>query len=172
MTVLEYLNQNHCTYRVTDHKTAYTADQLAKAEHITPKKVAKPVILRIDSKYYVCVLAANRKIDLYEIQKHFKAQNVRLASEHEMEFIFGDAELGAEPPIGSMYHLETLMDKKLAKDKEIVFQAGSHQQAIWMTMDEYKHLTNPVIFSFSYPEVYDEIESMPFDPFYYDPYGV
>ena len=70
-----------------------------------------------------------------------------------------------------MYQLETLMDKKLAKDKEIVFQAGSHEQAIWMTMDEYKHLTDPIIFSFSYPEVYDEIESMPFDPFYYDPYG-
>jgi Ala-tRNA(Pro) deacylase len=170
MTVMEYLKKNHCSYRVTEHKSAYTAEQLASAEHVTPKKVAKPVVLRADGTYYVCVLPADRKIDLYRIQKHLEAKNVRLASEHEMEYIFGDAELGAEPPIGAMYELQTFMDKKLAKDKEIVFQAGTHEQAVWMSMDEYKKLTNPTIFSFSYPESYDEIESMPFDPFYYDPY--
>jgi len=64
------------------------------------------------------------------------------------------------------------MDKKLAKDVEIVFQAGSHEQAIWMNMKEYKKLAKPEIFAFSYPEALDEAESMPFDPFFYDPYNV
>ena len=98
-------------------------------------------------------------------------QNIRLASEHEMEYLFGDSELGAEPPLGNLYGLPTLMDKKLAKDKQIVFQAGSHEQAVWMSMSEYKRLTKPAILAFSYPEVMDEIESMPFDPFFYDPYN-
>ena len=56
--------------------------------------------------------------------------------------------------------------------KEIVFQAGSHQQAVWMSMTEYRKLTNPTIGTFSYPASFDEIESMPFDPFFYDPYGM
>lgn len=172
MTVMEYLNRNHCTYRVTEHKSAFTAEQLASAEHVSSKKVAKPVVLRADAKFYICVLPADRKIDLYEVQKRLQAKNVRLASEHEMEFIFGDVELGAEPPIGAMYELPTLMDKHLSKDKEIVFQAGTHEQAVWMSMQDYRKLTNPTIFSFSYPGAYDEIESMPFDPFYYDPYGI
>jgi Ala-tRNA(Pro) deacylase len=172
MTVLEYLRAEHCSYRVTEHKPVYTAEQLATAEHISPHNVAKPVIVRADGRYYLCVLPADRRIDIYAVQKHLKAKNVRLASEHEMEYIFGDSELGAEPPFGNLYDLPTLMDKSLAKDKEIVFQAGNHEQAVWISMEEYKKLACPDIFRFSYPAALDEIESMPFDPFYYDPYGL
>ena len=172
MTVLEYLKAEHCSYRVTEHNPVYTAEQLATVEHIPARKVAKPVIVRADGRYYVCVLPADRRIDLYAVQKHLKADNVRLASEHEMEYLFGDSELGAEAPFGNLYDLPTLMDKTLAKDKEIVFQAGTHEQAVWITMKDYKKLANPHIFAFSYPADLDEIESMPFDPFFYDPYGI
>jgi Ala-tRNA(Pro) deacylase len=172
MTVTEYLTNQHCSYRVTEHKPVYTAEQLATAEHVLPRQVAKPVIIRADAKYYLCVLPADRKIDLYAIQKHLKAKNVYLASEREMQHLFDDSELGAEAPIGSMYDLPTLMDKKLAKDEEIVFQAGSHEQAVWLKMDDYLKLTTPDVFAFSYPGVLYESESMPFDPFYYDPYGI
>ena len=172
MTVLEYLKDQHCSYRITEHKPVYTAEQLATVEHVAPRKVAKPVVIRTDGRYCLCVLPADRKIDLYAVQKHLKAKNVRLASEHEMEYLFGDSELGAEPPLGNLYDLPTLMDKNLARDKQIVFQAGSHDRSVWMSMKEYKRLTNPEIFSFSYPEAMDEIESMSFDPFFYDPYGM
>ena len=150
---------------------SYTASQLATVEHVPGRKVAKPVVVRADEKFYVCVLPADRKIDLFALQKYLKAKNVRLASEPEMKTLFADAELGAEPPFGNLYDLPTLMDKKLAKDKEIVFQAGTHQQAVWMSMRQYKKLANPMICTFSYPAAFDEIESMPFDPFFYDPYG-
>lgn len=171
MTVLQYLNEKHCHYRVTEHEPVYTAGQLATVEQVAPEKVAKPVVVRADGRYYLCVLPASRRVDLYAVQKHLDATNVRLASEHEMETLFVDSELGAEPPFGNLYHLPTLMDKKLAKDRKIVFQAGSHKQAIWMSMSEYKRMTNPTVFAFTYPEAIDEIESMPLDPFYYDPYN-
>ena len=172
MTVLEYLKSKHCTYRVTEHKPVYTAGQLATVEHVSARHVAKPVIVRADGRYYVCVLPADRRIDIYAVQRHLKARNVRLASEHEMEYLFGDSEVGAEPPFGNLYDLPTLMDKTLTRDKEIVFQAGSHEQSIWISMEEYKKLVRPDIFKFSYPDAMDEIESMPFDPFFYDPYGL
>ncbi len=172
MTVLEFLDEKKCHYRVTEHKPVYTADQLAAVEHVPPRKVAKPVVVRADGQYYLCVLPADRRIDLYAVQKHLVAKNVRLASEYEMENLFGDSELGAEPPLGNLYNLPTLMDKKLAKDKRIVFQAGSHDHAIWMSMSEYRRLTNPAVLAFSYPEVMDDIESMPFDPYFYDPYNL
>ena len=172
MTLLEYLNENHCAYKVTEHKPVYTAEQLASVEHVPGRQVAKPVAVRADGRFYLCVLPADRRLDLYALQKHLKAKNVRLANEREMEHLFTDTELGAEPPLGNLYNLPTLMDKKLAKDKEIVFQASSHQQAVWMSMKEYRKLANPTIGIFSYPASFDEIESMPFDPFFYDPYGL
>ena len=172
MTLLEYLNRQHCDYKVTEHKPVYTADQLATVEHISGREVAKPVVVRADGNFYLCVLPADRKLDLYALQKHLKAKNARLANEHEMESLFVDTELGAEPPLGNLYNLPTLMDKSLNKDKQIVFLAGSHERSVWMSMKEYRKLANPVIGSFTYPAAFDEIESMPFDPFFYDPYGL
>lgn len=168
--ILEYLKNQHSNFRVSEHKPAYTAEQLATTEHISPREVAKPVVVRADAKFYICVLPADRRIDLYAVQKHLGVQNLRLASEHEMESLFEDSELGAEPPFGNLYNLPTLVDKKLTKDKQIVFQAGTHEQAIRMKLKDYIKLTNPDIFSFSYPEALREIESMPFDPFYEGPY--
>ena len=69
-----------------------------------------------------------------------------------------------------MYNLPTLMDRSLAKDKEIVFQAGTHEQAVWMPMAEYKRLAQPQVLKFSYPGALDEVDSMPLDPFFYDPF--
>ena len=172
MTVLEYLDEQRCSYKVTEHNPVFTAEQLASAEHVPGRQVAKPVVICADARFYLCVLPADRRIDLYALQKHLKAKNVRLANEPEMQRLFADTELGAEPPLGNLYNLPTLMDKKLAKDKEIVFQAGTHKQAVWMSMKQYKKLANPTIGSFSYPASFDEIESMPFDPFFYDPYGL
>ena len=172
MTVIEFLNEQHCPYRVTEHKPVYTAEQLATIEHVASRNVAKPVVIRADGHYYLCVLSADRKIDLYALQSQLHAKNVRLASEYEMKNLFGDSELGAEPPFGNLYDLPTLMDKHLAKDKEIVFQGGSHEQSVWISTKAYKKLANPTICSLSYPAAYDEIESMPFDPFFYDPYSI
>ena len=41
-----------------------------------------------------------------------------------------------------------------------------------MSMSEYRRMTNPAVLAFSYPEVMDDIESMPFDPYFYDPYSL
>lgn len=172
MTLTEYLNDQKCVYKVTEHKPVYTAEQLASVEHIPGRQVAKPVVVKADNRFFLCVLPADRRIDLYALQKHLKSKDVCLASEPEMQRLFTDTEVGAEPPLGNLYNLPTLMDKKLARDKEIIFQAGNHEQAVWMPMKEYRKLANPVIASFSYPASFDEIESMPFDPFFYDPYGL
>jgi Ala-tRNA(Pro) deacylase len=172
MTLTEYLDEQKCDYKMTQHKPVYTAEQLASAEHVPGRQVAKPVVIRADEQFYLCVLPADRRIDLYALQKHLKCKNVRLANEEEMQRLFADSEIGAEPPLGNRYNLPTLMDKKLAKDKEILFQAGSHDQAVWMSMKQYRRLADPVVASFSYPASFDEIESMPFDPFFYDPYGL
>lgn len=172
MSVLEYLNENHLKYRVSEHKPVYTADQLATVENVSPRQVAKSVVVKVQGRYVVCVLPADRKIDIYALQKHFDADSVELAGEKELEHLFADSEIGAEPPFGNLYNLPTLMDKTLAKDKEIVFLGGKHDQSVWLSMKDYRRLVKPEIASFSYSASLDEIESMPFDPFFYDPYGL
>ena len=89
-------------------------------------------------------------VDLDALKRQLGAQQITLAEESEMATLFPDCSIGAEPPFGNLYGLLTLMDKSLEMDEYIMFQSGSHEQAIRMEMDEYKKLVSPRILSFSY----------------------
>ncbi len=150
MRVIELLDKSEVRYEVTEHPPAFTAQQVAAAEHEPGKYVAKPVIVKADGKYMMCVLSACNKIDLGTLKSQLGAKSVELAQEKEIGKIFDDCELGAEPPFGNLYDLPTIMDKVLEKDDHITFQAGTHEKAIRMSMDDYKKLVEPNVLEFSY----------------------
>ncbi len=123
---------------------------MAAVEHEPGKSVAKPVIVKADGKFVMCVLAASCKIDLQTLKKQLGSKKAQLAAEDEIAQIFDDCEIGAEPPFGSLYDLQTIMDKALEADDHILFQAGTHQKAIRMAMADYIRLVKPKIMEFSY----------------------
>jgi len=57
-------------------------------------------------------------------------KSVRPAAEQEFSSLFPDCELGAMPPFGSLYNLAVYVDESLAADDAIVFNAGTHRDAI------------------------------------------
>ena len=150
MRVIEFLDESAIPYDLTDHVPTFTAQQMAAAEHEPGRYVAKPVIVKADGKYMMCVLAACYKIDLGALKSRLGVKSVSLALEMEIGEIFDDCELGAEPPFGNLYDLPVIMDKALEKDDHIIFQAGTHQQAIRMSMDDYRKLVKPKVLDFSY----------------------
>jgi len=150
MRVIELLDKSAVNYELTEHPPAFTAQQVAAAEHEPGKYVAKPVIVKADGKYIMCVLPACCKIDFDALKKQFGAKEVKLAQEKEIGGIFEDCDLGAEPPFGNLYDLQTVMDKALEKDDHIIFQAGTHEKAIRMNMDDYRKLVEPKVLEFSY----------------------
>jgi Ala-tRNA(Pro) deacylase len=150
MRVTEFLDKSAVTYEVTEHQPAFSAQTMAAEEHEPGKYVAKPVIVKADNKYVMCVLSACHKIDLPALKSQLGAKSVELAKEKEMGKIFDDCELGAEPPFGNLYDLPTVMDKALESDDHITFQAGTHEKAIRMSMDDYRKLVAPKVLGFSY----------------------
>ncbi len=150
MQVIEFLNKSGVPYEVTEHEPAFSAQSIAAAEHEPGRYVAKPVIVKADGKHVMCVLSACYKIDLRTLKKQLGAKKVELAEENEIGELFGDCELGAEPPFGNLYDLPTIMDKALEADDHIMFQAGTHEKAIRMTMDDYRKLVAPQVLEFSY----------------------
>jgi Ala-tRNA(Pro) deacylase len=150
MRVIELLDKSAVRYEVSEHPPAFTAQQMAAAEHEPGKYVAKPVIIKADGKYMMCVLSACYKIDLSALKGQLGAESVELAEEKEIGKIFDDCELGAEPPFGNLYDLPTVMDKAIEKDDHITFQAGTHEKAIRMSMDDYRKLVEPKVLEFSY----------------------
>ena len=150
MRGIEFLDKSAVPYEVTEHQPAFTAQSMAAAEHEPGKYVAKPVIIKADGKYMMCVLPAPHKIDLRALKSQLGAKSVELVAENDIGKIFPDCELGAEPPFGNLYDLPTIIDKDLEKDDHIMFQAGAHEKAIRMSMDDYRKLVAPKVLEFSY----------------------
>jgi Ala-tRNA(Pro) deacylase len=150
MRVTEFLDKSAVPYEVSQHPPAFTAQQMASVEHEPGQYVAKPVIIKADGEYLMCVLSACYKIDLGALKDQLGARSVELAEEKEIGKIFADCELGAEPPFGNLYDLPTLMDEALDADDHITFQAGTHDKAIRMSMDDYQRLVKPKVLEFSY----------------------
>lgn len=150
MKVLEYLDSQGVRYETSQHRPTFTAQQMAAEEHVPGMEVAKPVVVRVDGKPYLCVLPACCKIDLEALKSDLHAGEITLANEEEMAGLFDDCLLGAEPPFGHLYGMETLVDSSLERQPKMVFQAGTHELAVHMATRDFNKLEKPRVLSFCY----------------------
>jgi len=150
MRVADYLAENGIEFETSEHRSVFTAQEMAAEEHVPGMQVAKPVVIKADRQFYMCVLPACHKIDLDALRGQLGAKNIELADEKELAQIFGDCALGAEPPLGNLYDLPTIMDESMEDDYQITFQAGEHEKAITMSMADYKALVQPKVLAFGY----------------------
>lgn len=140
--VRKYLISHGVGYELEQHPLAYTAQEVAAAEHVPGRKFAKPVIVNADGKLIMTVLPANRLLDLEKVKATLGCEDVRLAREEEFAPIFDDCERGAEPPFGNLYGLPTIVDADLTTE-EMIFNAGSHTETMKIPTIEYLGLVHP-----------------------------
>lgn len=145
MNVQSYLDQLGISYRVSHHPIAYTAQDLAALEHVSGKNVIKPVVVKADGRFVLCALPACRKVDMEELKQQLDAQNIELAEEDRLLELFPGCELGAEPPIGRLFDMPTIMDGSLMNDDRVTFQAGTHSDAITMSLADYRRAAMPEV---------------------------
>jgi Ala-tRNA(Pro) deacylase len=88
------------------------------------------------------VLPADHHIDLEKVEKAI-GKAVLLDNEQEFKSLFSDCAVGAMPPFGNLYGLPTYVDKSLAEQDYIVFEAGTHTDAIKMAYGDYEKIVKP-----------------------------
>ncbi len=145
----EFLDQNHIEYTQTTHSLAYTAREVAAAEHIPAHEVAKTVVFLCEQGYGLAVLTADRVVDLEELRMNLGVARLRLATEAELSELFPGCELGAMPPFGNLWGLPVYVDDALAGEDRIAFNAGSHREVIHMKYRDFERLVNPLVLRFS-----------------------
>ncbi len=118
---------------------------MANAEHVSGYLVAKPVVVKGAAGYTMCVVAAPKRVDLQRVADVLHEPSVRMASESEMTGLFPDCEIGAEPPVGVLFGLNTVMDTQLTQDEYLVMQAGTHTEAVKMRREDWERLCTPVV---------------------------
>jgi Ala-tRNA(Pro) deacylase len=153
MSVLEklkaYLDEKEVKYSTITHPQAYTAQGLAQAMHVPGREFAKSVLIKIDGKCALAVLPAVLNIDFNKIKHALGTDNVELANEDDIERCFPGCELGAMPPLGNLYDLPVFVARDLRDDEEIIFNAGSHVEAIRMNYADFEKLVQPVVCEFT-----------------------
>jgi Ala-tRNA(Pro) deacylase len=142
------LEEGKIHYTLLTHSPTFTAQEDAAALHVPGQELAKTVVLNGAKGIYVAVLPATHRIDLKKM-KEVAGESVRLASEGEVGKLFPDCELGAMPPFGELYGIPVFVDASLAADEEIVFNAGTHQEAIRMAYADFERLVRPKVSSFA-----------------------
>lgn len=157
MTILrrlkDYLDEQKVRYRVLTHQEVYSAPEIAQALHVPGKELAKVVMVKVGERFVMTVLPANWKVDLRRLKEVFGASHVRLATEEEFQGLFPDCQVGTMPPFGNLYGLEVYVDQSLTQDEAIVFQAGTHVDAVKLRYQDFANLVRPTVVEFHAPRV-------------------
>ena len=146
----EFLDSHEIKYLVMSHSLAYTAQGVAALAHVSGKKLAKTVIVKIDGILAMAVIPASSHVDLDRLRGLTGALIVELATEREFKDAFPDCETGAMPPFGNLYDMPVYADANLAENEEITFSAGTHRELVRMNWADMRRLVNPTVDKLTY----------------------
>ncbi len=142
--LIDCLKENNVHYEVLQHAEAVTAQRIAQAEHVKGRHQAKVVMVRSGDQHLMMVLPADHRIDLEKLEK-ITGNAVSLEQEQDFKSLFPESATGAMPPFGNLYGLTTYVDRHLAEQDYIVFEAGTHTDAIKMSYGDYEKIVQPKV---------------------------
>ena len=140
ITVQEYLQDQDIEFDVLHHDKTRTSLETASVSHISGNCIAKSVILEDESGYVMVVVPASHQLDMSRVHEQMSRPLI-LATENELPRLFTDCDLGAIPPIGDAYDMETLIDDSLAEQTDIYFEAGDHEMLVHVDSENFSYMT-------------------------------
>jgi Ala-tRNA(Pro) deacylase len=149
----EFLDSHQIKYLVISHSVGYTAQGIAALVHLSGKKLAKTVIVKIDGVLAMAVVPASMHVDLDLLRTAAGAGAVEVATEEEFKDAFPDCETGAMPPFGNLYDMPVYADASLAENEEITFNAGTHRELMRMGWRDLARLVDPQIVNLTHRAV-------------------
>ena len=145
----EFLDDNNIKYVTVTHSTAYTAQEIAALTHTKGKEFAKAVIVMLDGALAMAVVPASYQVDMSRLKEGAQANTIALAGESEFRNRFPGCETGAMSPFGNLFDMQVFVDESLTKDLEIAFNAGSHNELIRLSYEDFERLVKPKVLKFA-----------------------
>ena len=146
-----FLEGSHVKYTTAKHPVVYTAQEIAAAQHVPGRQLAKCVLVKTDHGPTLAVLPAMYLIDLKKLKAVLGAKTLTIAKEADIKEQFLDVEVGAMSPFGNLYQVPVVVDRVLGESEEIVFNAGSHTDTIKIRYRDFAALAKPRVGAFGQP---------------------
>lgn len=134
-----YMDRCGVLFEEIAHDPTVEAARTAQAAHVSGSHLAKGVLVRAGDEYMMAVAPSSRRID-FDRLRNWLGREVRLAPEAESVPIFADCDLGAMPPIGAAFGLETILDDHMLNAKDIYFEGGDHRTLVHVDADNWRRL--------------------------------
>lgn len=145
----EFLREAGVRYSVVPHPQAFTAQEEAAATHVPGRNWAKVVACFVDGMPLEAVVPATHVVNLRRLLDLAGGDEIRLAEEGELRQLFPECEQGAMPPLGPLYQQRVYVDVQLAAEDEIIFNAGTHTDAIAMRWADFARVIRPIVGNFA-----------------------
>ena len=146
-----YLQDSKVKYVAAKHPVAYTAQELAAAQHVPGRQVAKSVLVKTARGNVLVVLPAITLIDFKKLKSVLGGGSLSIAKESDIKAQFPDVEVGAMSPFGNLYGVPVVVDSMLSQADDIAFNAGSHTDTLKMKYKDFAALVHPKSGSFGLP---------------------
>jgi Ala-tRNA(Pro) deacylase len=147
----QFLKQARIPYTTFRHPEAFTAQAEAAVSHVPGRCWAKIVVCFADDEPILAVVPASNMVDLEQLRGLTGARAIRLALEHECQRLYPDCEPGAMPPFGNGSVRRVFVDRSLVGETEMVFNAGTHTDAIRMHFGDFAEISQAVVGAFGRP---------------------
>jgi Ala-tRNA(Pro) deacylase len=138
--VMSYLDRLGVEHDIVTHRHTACSSETASAAHVDRMRLAKAVLMRSDRDYVLAVVPAARHVNPLALQRLLGTEQITLAHEEELPFIFRDCEAGALPIVGSAFGLKTAYDDELLQLGEVYFEAGDHEHLVHMRQKDFARL--------------------------------
>lgn len=136
MTLQQTMHDFDIPFDVISHDKTRTSNETASVTHVSGNCLAKTVILEDELGYVMVVIPASHHVMMSAVDDVMR-RKLTLANEVELPRLFTDCELGAIPPIGDAYGIETMVDDSLAEQTDIYFEAGDHELLVHVSNEQF-----------------------------------
>jgi Ala-tRNA(Pro) deacylase len=137
LTLKRFLTEHRVDYDVVAHPRTLTSMETAAEAHVPGDRLIKCVIIEDDQGYLMVALPSTHRLELGQLHRQLQ-RNLGLATEDELAGLFKDCEVGAIPPIGPAYGIETVVDDSLLQADDVYFEAGDHEELIHVSGKQFQ----------------------------------
>ena len=134
-----YLAEHGVDYAVRSHHRTGDSSHTAEATHVPGDRLAKAVMLEDDEGYVMAVIPSTHRVSLGRVH-HRLERRLGLATEGELKPLFPDCDLGAIPPLGRAWGVDTCVDEALLQQPEVWFEAGDHEAVVQVSGTQFRAL--------------------------------
>ncbi|MGP0064941.1 MAG: YbaK/EbsC family protein [Isosphaeraceae bacterium] len=148
------LEQRRVVYQELRDRVAFRVQEAARHRLVGAEVLAKLVVVSADDRIAVLILSSSRRVVLERVRRLLGADVVCLIPESELEGIFADLRLtGTDTDLAQKHEsIALLMDASLLSEGDLVLQAGSLDDSIPLTFEDWLTLAKPGLGFFTEPD--------------------